>query len=611
MERPQSFTETPLVRCFLLCLCAIYAGLAAAGEEPRQAQSASAPVAAERKHIAKEMAPGRVPAKPGNISGPQAQIQELSRAVELLTERLDAATASQEDREKKLAEQQAQIEKLTRAVELLTERLNAGVPSAAQSAANQAAARAPVGVVSSLAPVIPAAAVASLPALSVAPLPAAAPATVAQVEAYTQKVDALDKTVGVLNRGLAGFKFSGDLRFRTDLIFRSGNSVAGPQQNVRERYRVRLNVNKEVADQFGFHLQLGTGTSNNPTTYDSDFTGFDTRGFLWLSQYYGDYHPNKNFSVRAGKMEEVFFDGQKFTFDDDIEFNGIHEIAKVPLGDNASVEFRAGQYVFSNPNVQVLPSAAACAGANPPAACAFEKAGYAPGGKVRDANLFHQGAVVTAKTGDRWRHQFTADVQLYRNPNQFLMASSSGNLALLVNGYTGLTLSGGVGQLGNGTTTPGGFIYTASSYHVGHIGYHVDYAGWKTSRESWPLSLDVQAARNFGGSFLNNAWVGILSVGRVKKAGDLRFLYGYYVKEANSMIAQVTDDDIGTGVSVNTRTHYIRVDLGVTKYLQWQNLLYIQNEISGNDPARNFYVPSLARGARTQYRVHSQFAISF
>jgi len=77
------------------------------------------------------------------------------------------------------------------------------------------------------------------------------------------------------------------------------------------------------------------------------------------------------------------------------------------------------------------------------------------------------------------------------------------------------------------------------------------------------------------------------------------------------MISQVTDDDIGTGISTNVRSHYIRVDLGLTKYLQWQNLLYIQNQISSSDPTRNFFVAGSPPGANTQYRIHSQFAISF
>lgn len=515
-----------------------------------------------------------------------------------------------EQLKQQLSLQEKQIEQLRLALEEQKQLLEKAFPPAP---ANEAKGVPTLGQVASMTPVLPASAPSpAQPGLTVVSAPGAEPASAAQVEAYTQKVDALGKTVDILNKGLAGFKFSGDLRFRYDGIFRSANSVAGPQQNSRERYRVRFNVNKDVSSQFGFHLQLGTGTANNPSTFDSDFAGSNTRNFFWLTEYYGDYHPSKNLGFRAGRMEEVFADNEKFLFDDDVRFNGAQEIGKVNLGNKATVEFRAGQYILTNPNVQILPSAAACAGATPPATCVYEKAGYAPGGKVRDSNLFHQGVILNAKTGEKWNHKFTADYQQYRNPNQFLIASSaSAGVPVLVNGVSGVTLAGGVGQLGNGTTTAGGFNYTAPDYHIGRVGYQIDYAGWKTSRQSWPVSLDIQAARNFGGSFLNNAEFAQISMGSVKKAGDLRFLYAYHVKEANSIISQVTDDDIGTGVSVNTRTHYIRVDLGLTKYLQWQNLLYIQDEISGNDPGRNFFVASPARGANTQYRLHSQFAISF
>src|SRR6266567_3565804 len=344
---------------------------------------------------------------------------------------------------KMVTEQQKQIEKLTRTVELLSRRLD----GTSQPISGETAHSLSVGQVSSLAPVIPTSVNGGQPGLTVMSAPGTPPASAAQMEDYTKKVDALGKTVDTINTG----------------------------------------------------------------------------GFLWLSEYNGDYHPNKNLSFRAGKMEEVFADNQKFMFDDDVRLNGAQEIAKAKLGNHASVEFRAGQYIFTNPNVQVLPSAASCAGATPPATCVFEKAGYPPGGKVRDSNLYHQGIVLNAQSGENWKHKFTADFQDFRNPNQFLIASSlASGVPVLVNGYTGLTLSGGVGQLGNGTTTAGGFNYTASDYHVGRIGYMIEYGGWKTSRESWPLSLDIQVARNFGGSFLNNAEFAQVSFGSVKKAGDLR-----------------------------------------------------------------------------------------
>jgi hypothetical protein len=104
--------------------------------------------------------------------------------------------------------------------------------------------------------------------------------------------------------------------------------------------------------------------------------------------------------------------------------------------------------------------------------------------------------------------------------------------------------------------------------------------------------------------------MGTLNVGQVKKFGDVRFLYIFGYKQANALISQVTDDDLGTGTGVNIRTHNIRVDLGLTKFLQWQNLLFIQDELSGNDPRRNFFVP-VQKGTNTAYRVQSQFQFTF
>ncbi len=100
------------------------------------------------------------------------------------------------------------------------------------------------------------------------------------------------------------------------------------------------------------------------------------------------------------------------------------------------------------------------------------------------------------------------------------------------------------------------------------------------------------------------------SLGQVKKLGDLRFLYIYSIKDANAMISQVTDDDLGTNSGVNIATHHFRVDLGLTSFLQWQNLFFIQNERSKSDPAALFFVP-LQEGAATQYRIQSQLQFNF
>ena len=76
------------------------------------------------------------------------------------------------------------------------------------------------------------------------------------------------------------------------------------------------------------------------------------------------------------------------------------------------------------------------------------------------------------------------------------------------------------------------------------------------------------------------------------------------------MISQITDDDVGTNTGVNLRTHAIRVDIGLNKYMVWQNRIYIQNELASSDKARNFFVP-LQMGAATQYRYQGQLLFTF
>jgi hypothetical protein len=90
----------------------------------------------------------------------------------------------------------------------------------------------------------------------------------------------------------------------------------------------------------------------------------------------------------------------------------------------------------------------------------------------------------------------------------------------------------------------------------------------------------------------------------------MHFLYQYAIKDANSIIAQFTDDDLGTGSTTNMAVHGIRFDLGLTHALQWQNLFFIQNARRGNNPAQQFFVP-IPKGANTTYRYLGQLAFIF
>jgi hypothetical protein len=100
------------------------------------------------------------------------------------------------------------------------------------------------------------------------------------------------------------------------------------------------------------------------------------------------------------------------------------------------------------------------------------------------------------------------------------------------------------------------------------------------------------------------------NLGAVRGRGDTRFLYQFAVKDANSLISQFTDDDLGTGSGVNIAVHAIRFDIGLTRFLQWQNLFFMQRQRRAGNPVEALFIP-LQRGANTTYRYLGQLAFAF
>ncbi len=400
-----------------------------------------------------------------------------------------------------------------------------------------------------------------------------------------------------------GFQFSGDFRYRLDAQIRSGNGAAPPLQNVRSRYRVRLNIDREIDPRFKFHLQLSTGPFSNAITNDQDMAGVVTKHPFSIAEAFVDFHPNSKFSMRGGRMEEVFADNMRFLWDDDVRFNGFHQILKLPVGRNSlgftEIEFRGGQYILTNPAVYVLSP-------NSP----YVDAGYEPGGKVRASNLFHPGVILRGTVGSSWTQQIMGGVELYRNPNQIQLASTARGFPVLVNGAIGFALSGPPGGGGNATTQAGGAMYTAPDFQIAHVGYRLAHKGLRISGREVPAWLDFQVSRNTSAASLRDALMASANLGSVKGAGDTRVLYQFAIKDANSMISQFTDDDLGTGSGVNIAVHAMRFDLGLTRFLQWQNLFFIQKQRRPSNPAEQFFVP-LQRGANPTFRYLGQLAFSF
>jgi hypothetical protein len=403
-------------------------------------------------------------------------------------------------------------------------------------------------------------------------------------------------------------RVSGDFRLRFDGIFREATEPPEPSlqhvQNARARYRFRLNLDSELHPNLSFHAQLSTGPINNPLTQDEDFTSFTARAPFFISEAWIDYRPTKALQLQAGRVQEIFNDNSRFLFDDDVRFNGFNEKYVASFRPNglhlSSLELRAGQYIFTNPNIAVITPGSP-----------LDRAGAVVGTAGRSANLFHQGFLANQTFNERWNSQIGGDIQVYRHPNQIQLASTADGVALLIQPGLGLTLSGPLTGTGNATTLPGGVVYTAPGFQVARITYRLNYAGFKSGDHAYPVTFNFQLARNVAtGVNERDAMLTALQVGRITKRGDMSFLYVFAIKGANSMISQVTDDDLGTGTGVNIRTNHFRFDYGITRKVTLQTLFFVQQSLRRSGQFPGFFVP-VGDFAPTTYRIMPQIVFAF
>jgi Putative porin len=407
---------------------------------------------------------------------------------------------------------------------------------------------------------------------------------------------------------LGPFRLSGDFRLRFDGTFRRASKAPDPPldhvQNARARYRLRLNFDADLYANLSFHGQLATGPLNNQLSTNQDFTSLTVRHPFSISEAWMEYRPTKSLTLQGGRVQDVFADNSRFLFDDDVRFNGFNQKYVATFKSNSayvsSLELRAGQYILTTPNVAVITPTSPLA-----------RAGEVIGTTGRSATMFHQGILVNQTFNKKWSDQLGGDVQLYQHPNQIQLASANDGLVLLVQPGIGIALSGPLPGTGNATTTPGGATYTASGFKIARLTYRLNYSGWKIGDHTYPLMFNVQVARNVAtGLNERDSMLTALQLGRITKKGDTSFLYVFTIKGANSLISQVTDDDLGTGTGVNIRTSHFRFEYGIAKKVTLQSLFFIQNSIRSSGQYPNFFVPLGAFTPRS-YRIQQQIAFTF
>jgi uncharacterized coiled-coil protein SlyX len=498
-----------------------------------------------------------------------------------------------------LAEQKKQIEQLTASLteqQKLLDRLAQTVPVAAP-----AGRMASVGNVASLASTIVATS-APADALPMV-LPASPQAAVAAQAGGPSLADLGARLSGYLRNVV---RISGDMRFRYDLQDRSSNEVAGPLQNSRERYRFRLNFDKDLflsdtsaTPWVKFHAQLSTAPFNNPLTNDTDFSGIDTKAPISVAEAWMDVAPFKGFTLRAGRTSELFADNRQFIWDDDVRFNGFHETYRYTAKNSAFVEVKAAQYILTNPNTPIVP-----------AGSPYLTAGYTLGTRVPSSAMFDEGIVVGGNLNKKWSMNGLFNYNVVREPNQIQLASTAAGFPLLTSPTLGATLTGPLPQTGNATTTNGGAIYFADGFNVLHGALNLNYSGTTINKHNFPFQLFLQATHNTKASFDENGYALGASFGQVARLGDVQFQYEYLYKPANAFISQFTDDDVGTATGVNIKVQHIRLNFGITRFLVWENRVFFQKGISRSNPAINYFVP-LPQGYNLLTRFQSQFLFTF
>ena len=180
-----------------------------------------------------------------------------------------------------------------------------------------------------------------------------------------------------------GVKIGGDLRFRSESVFYSGNNVleqidfgafnAGgpldinantnptgfPLLNTRTdrpnrfRIRARLGVTAQVNDFAQVGFRIATGDDNSPISTNQLLGGGFAKKDLWLDQAYLRLTPTKWASATFGRMPNPF----KYTellFDNDLNFDGVAVTADanrfLPEGGRVSVVAGAFPLGYANNN---------------------------------------------------------------------------------------------------------------------------------------------------------------------------------------------------------------------------------------------------------------------
>jgi Putative porin len=347
------------------------------------------------------------------------------------------------------------------------------------------------------------------------------------VAAVTSRTTEEDKQISALEALVSRFRFTGDIRLRTEAY--KQDTVADRN---REQLRVRFGVEGQLNQDFTAGFAIATGSLSNPTTANETLSNFFERKTIGLDKGYITYNP-LGFSALSLTGGKFAYQWQRTSVTGDPDIN--------PEGFDEKLSFDLHGPVVKNLTVQAIQLLynESSSGTD----------SYALGGQV--SGRFQFGP---------WTTTPSFLILNWNNPNALLNVSASqltpeGPGCVDPSGTPTGTCGFGPNGITNGTITVGG----KAAFYSGF-----DYADFiwnnqiKTGASRLPLNLVAEYEHNLKASDhpLNSAGVVLtnlgsqaneysadFSVGQVKNKNDVQFGYAWLRQEQDSVLAAFAESD--------------------------------------------------------------------
>ncbi len=297
-------------------------------------------------------------------------------------------------------------------------------------------------------------------------------------------------------------RIKGDVRVRFE-----DRQVESMTDNSRMRFRARVGVYTDDAQQMSGGIRVATGSSNGATSANQDFGTWSYQKNAWIDLAYLTYAPvwSNGLQLQIGKIKRPWIDVDTLIWDHDVNPEGLSLVYQTPLGP-VDLFAHLGHFIVveqTSDDVQMT-----------------------SGQVAGSVDLTERSALRVGGTAYMWRN-----IRGAKTPGS--PSKNYGN--------------------GNSTTTDGTDFYYATGFEIGQLFYDLTIKSGLAD-----FTLFGEYLQNFDAiDDQDTAWL----LGFGAQRGKLACSYGYRDEQENSILAYFMDSDfagsqIGRGHRINAKYHF-------------------------------------------------------